>query len=90
MKVTATITGANQWTSEVELSAGYFDLSINGTFVATVTVQRSLNGGVTWGDCATFTAPTEDVGLEGAGARYRVGCKTAEFTSGTINITILV
>lgn len=90
MKITATIIGANQWTPEMELPAGYFDLSVSGTFVATVTVQRSLDGGVIWGDCASFTAPTEDTGLEGAGARYRVGCKTAEFTSGSINISVLV
>ena len=41
---------------------GAFNLSISGTFLATVTVQRSFDQGSTWRDVDTFTAPIETYG----------------------------
>ena len=77
--VTRTISAANQFTDSIRLS-GPFDLSISGTFSATITVQRSYDNS-TWRDVDTFTAATEEVGYQPEIAWYRAGVKTSEFTS---------
>jgi len=80
---TRSITAANLWTDAVEV-IGYFNLSISGTWAATVTVQRSFDSGSTWHDVDTWTENTQEYGLEPEGGiQYRVGIKTGEFTSGT-------
>ena len=88
MKVTATIIAENTWTGVLDVAAGFFSLSIKGTFVATVTVQRTYDG-TNWGDVGTFTGQTEQTGQEGSGAKYRAGVKTGDFTSGTIEILLM-
>lgn len=65
-----------------------FTISIWGTFSATVTVQRSFDGGTTWLDVAQYTVPVEDFGSEPTDALYRIGVKTGEYTSGTVNVRI--
>lgn len=82
-----TITGDNSFTDPVRLT-GFFNLSLRGTFVATVTVQRSFDEMVTWHDVDTFTAPTEDYGMEPEVCWYRAGVKTGEFTSGSISVRL--
>ena len=82
-----TITSDNSFTDPVRL-AGFFNLSLRGTFVATVTVQRSFDEMVTWHDVDTFTAPTEDYGMEPEVCWYRAGVKTGEFTSGSISVRL--
>lgn len=68
---------------------GAFNLSISGTFVATITVQRSFDQGSTWRDVDTFTAPIETYGTDPEPVVvYRAGVKTGDFTSGTVNIRI--
>jgi len=54
--VTASITAQNTF-SDGLYTEGAFNISIAGTFVATVTVQRSFDQGATWRDVDTFTAP---------------------------------
>lgn len=82
-----TITGENSFTDPVKL-AGFFNLSISGTFVATLTVQRSFDNQVTWLDVDTFTAPTEDYGMEPEVCWYRAGVKTGDFTSGSLVVRL--
>ena len=82
-----TITSDNSFTDPVRL-AGFFNLSLRGTFVATITVQRSFDEMVTWHDVDTFTAPTEDYGMEPEVCWYRAGVKTGEFTSGSISVRL--
>lgn len=67
-----------------------FNLSITGTWVGTVTLQRSLDSessGFT--DIQTYTsnisAPYDD-GLDNSIAWYRAGFKTGNYTSGTATI----
>ena len=48
---------ADTWSDAIQV-VGSFNLSISGTFSATVTVQRS-DDGTTWRDVDTFTAPSE-------------------------------
>lgn len=85
--VTKAISAQNTF-SDATRCRGFFNFSVWGTFVATVTVQRSFDGGSTWLDVDTFTAPTEEVGIEGEIAEYRAGVKTGDYTSGTVNVRI--
>ncbi|MER8406983.1 hypothetical protein NKH16_20005 [Mesorhizobium sp. M1307] len=78
------ITAQNTFTPAVLIQSGnIFDVSISGTFVATVTVQRSKDA-ATWFDLDKFTAAAEKTGVSGSAWYFRVGVKTGEFTSGTI------
>ena len=84
---TAAITAENTFTTGVKYT-GHFNLSIWGTFVATVFVQRSFDGGTTWLDVASYTTAIEDYGFEQEDAMYRIGVKTGGFTSGTVNVRL--
>lgn len=84
---TKTITAENSFTDPVRLT-GFFNLSIGGTFVATITVQRSFDEMATWQDVDTFTAPTEDYGMEPEVCWYRAGVKTGNFTSGSAKVRL--
>lgn len=81
-----TVTAQNSFTDSVQIS-GWFNLSISGTFVASVFVQRSIDNS-TWLDVDSFTAPTEQVGMEPEVVWYRVGVKTGGFTSGSVVIRV--
>ena len=85
--ISKTITAENSFTDPVKL-AGFFNLSISGTFVGTLTVQRSFDGQATWKDVDTFTAPTEDYGMEPEVCWYRAGVKTGDFTSGSLVVRL--
>jgi len=86
--VTKDITAENTFSDGLYV-VGDFNLSISGTFVATVTVQRSFDQGSTWRDVDTFTAPIETAGSDPEPVVvYRAGVKTGDFTSGTASIRI--
>ena len=86
-KVTKEISAENTFSDPIEVK-GTFDLSIAGTFVATVTVQRSFDGGSSWSDVETFTAPIETYGVQPTYANYRVGVATGDYGSGTVTVTL--
>ena len=74
---------------------GVYNVTITGTFVATVQLERSFDGGATYapisgptlGTTATFTAPTTFVGNETErGVLYAVNCTA--FTSGTATVRV--
>lgn len=78
------ITAQNTFTPAVFVQAGdEFDISISGTFVATVFVQRSKDQSA-WADVDSYTAPAEKTGRAGSGWFYRIGIKTGGYTSGTV------
>jgi hypothetical protein len=80
---TRSIDGENLFTDAAEI-AGYFNISISGTWGGTVTVQRSFDSGSTWFDVATWQVNTQEYGLEPEReVQYRVGIKLGEYTSGT-------
>jgi len=81
-----TVTTENSFTDAVQI-IGWFNLSISGTFVATVVVQRSIDNS-TWLDVDSFTAGTERVGMEPEVIWYRAGVKTGGFTSGSVVIRL--
>ena len=86
MKESVSVTAQNSFSSLIRLK-GLYNVSISGTFVATITIQRTLDGGTTWNDVCSYTAPVEDVRLASTAdpleVVYRIGCKTGGFTSGT-------
>ena len=86
-KVTASLLAENTFTSSIDL-VGHFNLSISGTFVATVTVQRSFDN-TNWFDVDTFTSPIETYGFDPSQCYYRAGIKTGAYTSGTAVISII-
>ena len=82
--ITRSVASQNQFTDGVTLH-GYFNLSISGTWSATVTLQRSFNSGSTWFDVGARTQNIEEYGLEPEDSvQYRVGVKSGDFTSGTV------
>lgn len=84
--VTADITAQNTFTDKLQV-VGNFNLSISGTWAATVTVQRSWDG-TNWFDVDTFTSNYEGVGTDAEEVFYRAGVKTGDFTSGTVALRI--
>ena len=87
--VTAAPYFSPEYTSSVDGSAP-FNMSLWGTFVGTVQLERSFDNGVTFlpltalGTAITFTAPATEVFNEPeSGVQYRLNCTA--FTSGTIN-----
>ena len=86
--VEADISAENTFTDGLYVE-GNFSFSISGTFVGTVTAQRSFDAGATWRDVDTFTAPIETAGYDGEPiVVYRAGIKTGDYTSGTASIRI--
>jgi hypothetical protein len=85
---TAAIEAENAFTVPHWIGSGPFNISVWGTFVATVTVQRSFDDGATFRDVASFTEATEEAGFEPEGTLYRIGVKTGDYTSGTVNVRI--
>jgi len=72
-----------------------FNISVSGTFVATVQLERSFDGGTTWfvcssdsaGTTASWTAPFSVVGEEPTpGVVYCLNC--TDYTSGTVTYRI--
>lgn len=98
---TATLSGADQFTDYVRvtgLASGdgggtqrTIRITITGTFSATVTLQRSLAEPGAWIDVDTWTGTTAENyndGLSNQIAYYRLGIKTAEYTSGSADATL--
>jgi hypothetical protein len=96
------VTGADQWTSPAVRVTGVgtardLTWTVEGTFVGTVRLQRSVGNDSTWEDVAsgtgtfTTTAPGTFAfrdGEDNATIFYRVGIKAGEYTSGTADVTI--
>lgn len=94
----ASITAQNTFTDWIAPSTqnalgitamGYLNLSIYGTWVGTVTVQRTFDDGTTVLDVVTYTSNAERLVEDHEhGIKYRVGIKTGDFTSGTANVRL--
>lgn len=98
--VVKNISAENIFTDEIQMTNN-FDLSISGTFDATVTVQRTFDivdddgdpispASRVWHDLETYTVPYEDIGfVAGEGCMYRAGVKTGDYTSGTAIVKLV-
>lgn len=72
-------------------SSRIFTVIREGTWVATVTLQRSIEVEGNWEDVTTYTTNgtiTYDDGLDNQIVYYRIGVKTGDFTSGTVELTL--
>lgn len=82
------LAAANTFTA-AQVMKGFFNFSVYGTFVGTITLQRSFDNGGLWQDVSTHTTPVEKFVQEPEeGVQYRAGFKTGQFTSGTANVRI--
>ncbi len=96
-KVSAALTGEDQFTDDDSMrvigvgSTRVFDVDITGTWVATITLQRSISEPGSWVDVNSWTAnvdTTHNDGLDNQIAFYRIGIKTGDYTSGTPTVTL--
>lgn len=96
-KVSAVLTGADQFTDDDSMriigvgNSRIFDVDITGTWVATITLQRSIDEAGSWVDVTTYTTnqnTTHDDGLDNQIVFYRIGIKTGDYTSGTPTVTL--
>jgi len=73
-------------------AARIFLVVVEGTFVGTVTLEFSFDD-TNWNDTGqTYTSPTSvnyDDGQDGQIIYYRLICKSGDFTSGTITMTLV-
>lgn len=88
-KVSTDVTGADQFTGDIRVFGlnRPFTVTLAGTWVATVTLQRSIGVSGTWVDVATYTSNTTipfDDDLDNQNIYYRIGVKTGDYTSGTV------
>lgn len=95
--VTASISAQNTFTSTISVTGTStfrsFSISLIGTWVATVTLQRSFDDGSSWIDVTTYTANTATTysdGLDNQTVLYRIGVKTGGYTSGTVSATLSI
>lgn len=97
--VSSDITAENTFTNTINLdgtgaSQRTFTINLAGTWVATVTLQVSLDSATgPWSDVATktWTANTTETyydSLDNQIAWYRIGVKTGDFTSGTVEASL--
>lgn len=87
--VDESISAQNTWSDGISFAVGIFDLSISGTFTATITLQRSFNGGSSWHDVETFTQAVEAV-VDNADntVKWRIGVATGDYTNGTAEVRL--
>ncbi len=87
--VEESISAQNTWSDAISFAVGIFDLSVSGTFTATVTLQRSFDAGSTWLDVETFTQGVEAV-VDNADntVKWRIGVATGDYTNGTAEVRL--
>jgi len=88
-EVTASVSAADAGTGSIRVTgitgSRIFTVSVSGTFVATVTLQRSADD-VLWEDVESYTtakSKSYDDGLDNATMYYRLYVKAGDYTSGT-------
>lgn len=94
-RVTAAIAAQNTFTNTIQVTGvgeqRRFAITITGTWVATVTLQRSVGVTGNWVDVNNYTsnvATTYADGLDNQIVFYRIGIKTGNYTSGTATCTL--
>jgi hypothetical protein len=94
--VSKAISGEDDFTKSIKVTgngdARIFDFIVEGTFVATVTIQFAFSEDGPWNDLSPqYTVPTSgsinDL-QDGSIIFYRIGVKSGDFTSGTVTCTL--
>lgn len=94
-----TFTGDDQYTNPIRVSGvasggvngRRFNISITGTFSATVRLQRSFAEPGAWEDVTSYTGATSldyQDSFDNQIIYYRLGIKPSEYTSGTVSATL--
>ena len=93
--VAASVSAADNGTNSARVTgvdtARQFTISVSGTFVATVTLQRSTDD-ATWEDIETYTVYTNKTyndALDNSILYYRLHVKAGDYTSGTAVLSIV-
>lgn len=93
--VSASVTAQDNGTNSIRVtgvgSTRKFTVSRTGTWVATVTLQRSTDD-ATWQDVRTYTgnaSETYNDDLDNAILFYRLHVKTGDYTSGTVELSLV-
>lgn len=84
-RLSASLTAQNTFCGPTYLAKDRpFQISVSGTFTATVTLQKSYDGGSNWHDVESYTTATEKIvdSIDGA-TMWRLGVKTGGFGNGT-------
>jgi hypothetical protein len=82
------ISANNTFTDRVQL-AGYFNVSISGTWSGAVTCQRSFDQGSTWFDVKDWDENIQEYGFEPErGVWYQIGFKDGGYDSGTATLRL--
>jgi hypothetical protein len=94
--VSASVTSENNFTNAIDVEGSgnrrIFTITRSGTWVATVTLQRSFDLGTTWEDVETYTtngSKSYDDLLDNQDIQYRIGVDTGDFTSGTAVLSLV-
>ena len=82
-RVTKSIAAENTFSDNLSVW-GRFNLSLSGTWSATVVLQRSFDNGTTWLTISTYAANIEDYGNEPEPVLMRFGVETGGYVSGTV------
>ena len=91
IKVTGVTTNTTAVLDPTATTTRKFQFIISGTWVGTVTIQRSLSAPGAWVDVLSYTTNqnhTYDDALSNEIAYYRIGIKAAQYTSGTANVEL--
>lgn len=94
--VTAAISGADQFSDPIRVAGvdaqRVFQVTISGTWTATVHLQYSVGEPGSWVDVKSWTANTTaenyDDTLDNQIIYYRIGVKAGNYTSGTANVQL--
>lgn len=89
MAVSATLTGADQFSNTLRVNSPGFNVGISGTFVATVSLQKDPDQNKGWVTVKEYTGPAQEIGEDfEQGMPYRIGILTGDFTSGTAEVRL--
>lgn len=93
--VSSSISSDNTFTNTISVEGvgvtRQFTIIRSGTWVATITLQRSFDNGDSWLDVTTYTTNatiTFNDGLDNQTLLYRIGIKTGGYTSGTADLSL--
>lgn len=93
--VTVSVTAENQWSDPISVTGtgDTRDITVvrSGTWVATVTLQRSIGAVGNWTDVTTYTTNatvTYNDTLDNQIIYYRIGVDTGDYTSGTAVLSL--
>lgn len=95
-RVERVVSAADQFTDPIRVtgidSGRVFNLSVSGTFAATVTLQRSVGDVGDWTNVTTYSAPTSvsfDDTLDNQIVYYRLGVSVGNYTSGSPSLSLI-